>query len=218
MPPLPAIPNLIKAEIAGTNNGGHQWANVMHFIYTGPPPGMTDCQNFANAIRAQFNLAFLSNMAPQASTETVTVTDLSSDMGAKAVSAFSSPGTSTADKLPANCCTLVTFTSPLLYRGGHPRIYLPTGMDENLQDMATWNSAYIAAMTTAFSNFMLNVVPTTSGATTITAPATPCYRGHGGPYIPGTNIRISPIVINLAGAFFKIAAELASQRRRIGRK
>jgi hypothetical protein len=218
MPPLPNIPNMMKVEIMGDYTSGYKWANVLHFIYSGPPPTSAQALAFASDIYTFWAAAMLGDVAPSSSLESVQVTDLSSDMGGKGQHLASSPGTSSADKLPGNVCTLVSYDSPLLYRGGHPRTYLPCGQDENLLDQGHWGSAYIGHIATQWGNFMANVIGDTQGPTAITELAVPAYKGHGGPYIPGTNIRITPIVISLAGTIFRVAAEIASQRRRIGRK
>ena len=214
--PLPAVPNVIKAVAEGVTSFAKNWLNLFYFLYSGSPPTLPTLIDFASQIYDAFSGNFSPLQPPSTTLEQVSVTDLSTDMMPTGISATSTPGTSTADKLPANCATLVNMDVGMRYRGGHPRNYLYCGTDENLLNESEWNAAYLTTATNAFRNFIAAVNGLSSGGTVVGSHVMVSYFG-GVPTIDGkSQRRVVPLVLPISG--FTVNPIVGSQRRRLGRR
>lgn len=213
--PLPPVPNVIKATIEGVTSFLKNWNTLFHFLYTGGPPTEANLVSLAAEVLSFFQTNFLPSTPPSTTIATAMVTDLSTVMMPTAVVTNSMPGTSTADKLPANCAVLFNWNVGMRYRGGHPRNYIYTGADENLLNESQWNTAFLDTMATAMNNFMGDLTDVTFGSTTIVEPVMVSYFG-GVPTIGGVSQRRAvPLVLPITMG--RVNPFIASQRRRIGR-
>jgi len=219
MPPLPSVPNVIKVAVKGTYTSGYNWANVFHWTYGGTPPSPSACATLAAQIFNTYGGQFLQDMPPIQSMTDCVVTDLSSPTGGEGTFHNVTAGQSTADKLPGNVCTLVSKTIFQRYRGGHPRTYLPIGTDENLADQAHWNSAFVTHVTATWQSFVDSVVGLSDGGATLGQECAVSYYETDYTVTPHRRVRRAvPVVYDIAIDGYTIRAELASQRRRIGRR
>lgn len=218
MPPLVAVPNVLKVEVKGTNSS-NDWANVLHCKYSSAPPSVGDIGTMVTELVT----AWTATMVPLCPPDTVftgfAVTDLSSDMGAFVEEETSTAGGSTADKLPASTAFLVSYLTARRYRGGHPRTYLYIGADENLQDECNWNDAFVTTVSTAWQAFSETFSQTYGGLVTTGMCAVSYvskYAPNGG---PPRYYRDVPVVYDLdptEGAVYE--KSLATQRRRQRRR
>jgi hypothetical protein len=212
--PLPPVPGVIKCEIVGTSNSGLLWANVLHWQYSGPPPSGAVLDSWATTMFNLYVAQFLPVTVPDVSLEFTLLTDLSSNMGLQGAHVAHQPGTSAGDKISGQVCTLVKFPIVNRYRGGHPRMYMTVGEDANLQDMANWNDAWIADMTTRFAGFQSNFADTPVGPNSTTDQCAVSYFG-GAPTVLGKSVRrLVPVILQIAENFI-IEKALATQRRRV---
>jgi hypothetical protein len=221
--PNPPVPNALKFVVEGKATGGMLWTNIFHWAYTGAPPSEADCASLAQ----NFYTAFAVNMVPlmpvPTTIEKCECIDLSSSSAASGEYVISTPGTSSADKLPANVAVLVSKTIVRRYRGGRPRTYLYVGGDANLQDESHWNPTMVANTKTAYDTMVTSLIGIVVGGTTLQQEICIAYFGHSGPigspdYYPGTLKRLVPIVSDIPIDGYTVEAQIASQRGRIGRR
>jgi hypothetical protein len=110
-------------------------------------------------------------------------------------------------------CVLVDYPVSLRYRGGHPRTYIVGGGDGDLDtagsDWSAWNSSFTTAVATSWAAFISGIEAITVGSTVMGTQCCVRYINAGAPLV-------APIVLPLAS--FSVQTQLASQRRRIGRK
>jgi hypothetical protein len=206
----------VKCVVEGTV-GPYNWANVMHFAYGGPAPSSGVCDVFATALEEQWNNAFSPNSHPSVIITGAKVTDLSSSFGGAGSVATTDAGTSTGTLLPGNAAFLVSKAIAFRYRGGHPRSYIVTGVQENLLDSGHWNTAFVTTTTSNHVAFLEGFVGTSSGGTTIGLECSVSYYG-GAPPILGRSVRRAvPLVFDVPADGYSYSQELAAQRRRIGR-
>lgn len=214
--PLPPVPNVVKVAVEGTTSFLKNWFTLFHWFYTGGPPTTGDLLNIALAFAQEYASDFM-GFAPPSTTETNAVaTDLSTVMMPSINQPFIHAGTSTADKLPANCATLYNWETSMRFKGGHPRNYLYIGADENLLDESQWNSAYIHDATVAMQTFVANLTGLSFGGTHLVKPVMVSYFG-GAPTIDGKSQRRAvPLVLDITNP--AVNHIVGSQRRRLGRR
>jgi hypothetical protein len=216
MPALPVVAAVLKVVFSGTI-GTYNWANVYHCQYTGGPPDVADLNTFTAALAASWN----TNMAPNAQTDVtltkVTATDLASTSGAEGTWAGTHAGTGSGQISSANASILVNFPSSFRYRGGHPRVYLVPASAATLTDAAHWNTTIVGDVltgikvllglfyTSSYSSFSASGQCAVSYVSTAITP-TPPHR------------RVTPLVMPISQNTMTVVSEVASQRRRIGRK
>lgn len=220
MPPLPDVADVFKIQIKGKTGGSYNWANVFHVPFSGGTPTIADCEAIANEVISSWT----TNWAPLCPTSTqltqVVVTDLTSSTGAQGIVDTAVVGTSSFDKIPANACFLVSKLIEARYRGGHPRSYLFIGGDGHLQDDGHYSSSAVTSFLACWTQLILDI-------------------GSHGPYggiSPGGEVMVSyyetdytatppkrirrtvPVVYTVISDGYSGHQEIASQRRRIGRK
>jgi hypothetical protein len=220
MPPLPPVANVFKIQMKGKTGGKFNWANVFHVPFSGGVPSIGNCEAIASEVIASWT----ANWAPLCPTSTelteVVVTDLTSNTAAEGTVTAAVLGTSSFDKIPANACHLVSKLIEARYRGGHPRTYQFIGGDGHLLDDGHWQTSAVTAFLAAWTQLILDI-------------------GSHGPYgsiSPGGEVsisyyttdytvtphkrirRVTPIVYTVVADGYHGNQEIASQRRRIGRK
>lgn len=213
--PLPPVPNVVKLIIEGSTSFLKNWVTIFHWLYTGTPPSASTLLTFATDALNAFQGNYLPITPPSTMINSGTAIDLSTEMMPGITYTAPQPGTSTADKLPANCALLYNWEVAMRYRGGHPRNYIYTGTDENLLNESQWNNAFLTTAATAINTFVDFMNTISAGGTALTGPCMVSYFG-GVPTVGGKSQRravplVLPIVMGRVNPF------VASQRRRIGR-
>jgi hypothetical protein len=218
--PLAPVPNVLRVYLKGYVDtlNTRQWGIVLHFGYTGTAPSNATCA----AIASEVNTVWTTNMVPEmpspGSLNEVQVTDLTSDSAGEGTWTGSTAGSRGDDSIPANAAFLISYAAPSRYKGGHPRTYLMIGGNADLQGAAEWSTAFQAEGLTHWKAFLTALVGFTSGGCDIASFVSIRYRGkflpNGGP--PHYYLT-TPIVQTLNISTATAAAEMASQRRRIGR-
>ena len=218
MPALPPVPGVVKIVASG-DTPVNNWANVFHATFTGASPSFATLSTIATDLSNEWSAPNSIQTLQTADTflTKITVTDLTTDMGAEGVWEGSIQGTNGEDPLPGNVCTLVSYQISRRYRGGHPRTYLNAGGDGNLQDMSHWNTGYVGDVVNAMNIWCNALYTVTSGGTSLTAQCCVSYVDRASNPIPPYR-RAVPLVEVIGNGVFKAEAQLASQRRRIGRK
>lgn len=189
---------------------GTPTANVMHARAAGSilvPPSQADL----DAIAAYWRSAWAANFLVRQSTTdfllgTVTVQDLSSNMGLIGSSAGSTAGSRAGLSLPANVAMCVSWRTNLHFRGGHCRTYIPGLIQTDQNGATSWATASITAMLSAATAFRTAVSSVTAGRLT---PLCMLSRQSGG------SIRPSPLLLDVTGE--TIDTRIDSMRHRLGK-
>lgn len=191
-----------------------------YLSYGGTDPTLTELDTFAGAVATAWGTD-LKALAPDVveSTE-VTCTALFSHSGPETSVPNSVSGTRGATYLGADVSACLRFHVPRRYRGGHPRIYLPFGIDTDLgTGINEWSGAFIAAMETGWANFItaITTAPWT-GSGAMAQVSVSYYTGFTNHTFPSGRVRAIP---NLRGTplvdvvdAISLNPKLASQRRR----
>lgn len=219
--PLPPIANMLRVVISGEIDASDifPWANVLHFGYTGPAPTNAVCA----AIAGDVSTKWATHMAPECPSPTtltkVTVTDLTSATAGEGEDLSVQTGTRGDDSIPANAAALVTYPSALRYRGGHPRTYLYVGGNADLNGAAKWSDLFTAEFVTHWVAFLNDVLTISQSGTAVDSFASIRYYGKFLPNDGPPRYRlVTPLVNPIVPATAVGQFEIASQRRRIGRR
>lgn len=218
MPPLPSVPNVFKVAISGTDSGGNNWANVLHWSWSGSTPTSGTCASVADLVEGYW----LSHITPLQSTgtvqTTVAVTDLTSPAAATGESLGSNTGTRVGDIIPGSAAFLMSYpgTGPR-YRGGHPRTYLLVGVQADLANESSWTSEVVTTFTDAWLAFTGDVSDNVVDGTNIETQCAVSYYETDYSTTPHTRVRKAVPDVYVIGGYAG-NAQLASQRGRIGRR
>lgn len=218
MPARPNVPFVASVVLKGTAAGGlTNWVNKLYVHYTGAAPIALDLENYAEALMGEW----VSVMTPLQSNETnivdIEVTDLASDMGAVGIYTLPTTGTLAGGRIPASTAVLINYKLARHYRGGHPRTYLCVGDDTKLEDAATWESAFITAVLSAW-NGIQGALIIGSGSFNPGEQVNVSYFGPPTLVGGGSTPRVTPQVDEILVSNTSASQRLANQRRRIGRK
>lgn len=218
MPPLPAVPNVLRSDTDWKIGGDLNASTKLFWRYSGGPPNATDVQNFASTIWSNFS-SIMSLCVATVSLEAVKCTDLSSSSGAVGIHAATAPGSRTGDEGPGSLCVLTNYVITRRYRGGKPRSYWPFGVAQDLSTQQTWDATLLNDVSTALSGLFAAIIGQTQGTTTITDHVNVSY--YAGFHVVTTpsgraknvsNPRPVPIVDPIVS--WAASARPASQRRR----
>lgn len=219
--PLPPVPNWLRVVISGEidNEDVYPWANVLHFEYAGTAPSNAVCATLAADVQTQW-ITWMRPECPAPTTLTkVTVTDLTSDTAGSGEWLGSEDGSRGDDGIPANAAVLISYPAPLRYRGGHPRQYLYVGGNADFEGSAKWSTLFTAEAQTHWRAFLGAIEGLSQSGTALGSFGAIRYYGKFLPNSGPPRYRLTtpmPMVINIAESV--AAQEIASQRRRIGRR
>lgn len=219
MPPLPDVPNVLKVVVQGNGSEATPitWANVLHWHYTGSAPSSTTL----NTVAAHIGASWGTHMAPECPSPTVQnlieVIDLTSSTSASGFDFTSRAGTRGDDEIPANSAMLAIYPVSRRYRGGHPRSYLLVGGNADFLDMAHWSTAFTAEVQSHWYDFLNAILAYSTGGMTIDRLVNVSYYSKEINPVPPYR-RTTPLVDDLDIGTMFTEQQIASQRRRIGRK
>lgn len=216
--PLNPVPGVLKVFLEGFIDGTdtQKWGNVLHFSYSGTAPTGPTCATIASDIATQWGSHVASLCPSPTELKTVTVTDLTSTTSGEGIALVSSAGTRGDDSIPANAACLVSYPTTLRYKGGHPRTYLYVLGNSDLTGAGQWTPT--AEVSTKWQAFLTAVAAISVAGTTLSGFVAVRYKGkflpNGGP--PHYYLT-SPLVENILISGLTVQAQMASQKRRIGR-
>lgn len=219
--PLPPIANMLRVVISGEidNEDVYPWANVLHFGYTGTPPSNATCAAIAGFVATAWS-AHMAAECPSPTTLTkVTVTDLTSDTAGEGEDLTTVAGTRGDDGIPANAAGLITYPSSLRYKGGHPRTYLYVGGNADFEGSAKWSTAFTAEFLAHWIAFLNACLTISTSGTSVNSFNSIRYYGKFLPNSGPPRYRLdTPVVNTIVPGTATSQQEIASQRRRIGRR
>jgi hypothetical protein len=162
-----------------------------------------------NAAAAQAVTSFGNNLktvvGPNAFFSGAFCTDLSNPAAPQGFASGSVTGTGGTGPMTAETCTLINFKIARRYRGGHPRIYLPSAGQSQLLDSQKWLAAYVTASSGSWASFITQM-QSFGGPPTLGNQVAVSY------YIGGA-LRATPVVDVVTAAVCN--AKPGSQRRRM---
>jgi hypothetical protein len=220
MTPLPDVPGVLSLKFIHDVGEDANAVCVVHFEYSGAAPTPAEAASIASSA----NGAYITNLKPLLNTNyslrEIIVTDLSSSTGAVGQVSSGTPGGLVGQILTAETCALINFKIGRRYRGGHPRIYMPFGVQESLQDPQTWTAAFSGNVTTGWGNFVIAFQATPSPPTIGNQCNVSYYEGGdwvprepSGRYVFVPKQRDTPLIDPVVSA--SCNAKPASQRRRM---
>lgn len=221
MPARPNVPGVVQIVIQQVVGADTDVINRFYQKYTGTPGSLSDAG--AAAWAAAIGPAWAAHLAPFHSTdmhlESITVTDLSSDVGGFGVFDSTAAGTDSSPPIGAGSAAVIKQHIERRYRGGHPRQYLGGMASDNLDSVQSWLAAFVANLATAYIAFRNAAA---AGCPTAIGPATDVnvsfYQGFtnhtypSGRVRPIPNLRVTPVVDQIST--FSVNPTVASQRRR----
>lgn len=167
MPPLPSVPNVLRADLLWSDGSDTSVRTRQFYRYSGGPPNASDAVALAADIYSP-----ASAMAALWSTNTdltgVEVTDLSSPAGGQGLHAQSTAGTRVGSDLAGGTALVVGYVIQRRYRGGKPRSYFPWFTSADLTSRQQWNSTDLGIVDSDLATYFAAVIGLTEGTTTIT--------------------------------------------------
>lgn len=221
MPPLPAVPNVIRMRILWEIQGKSNQGQRMFISYSGGPPAPSDLTAFANKYITAWNTNMPSLYNVDQTFLGVILEDLSSATGAVAEVAASVVGTRGSNVLPPSAAIVVSFEIARRYRGGHPRSYWPLGTSEDTeQGTGQFTETFQSAVASAVSAQTDSILAQTSGSTTTESQVNVSYydgftaieNPFTGRYRNVPKLRATPLVDDIGTIV--VRSYIASQRRR----
>jgi hypothetical protein len=173
MPPLPLVPDVIKAQVQWSDATDTSVTTTHYFEYSGTGPNATDAANLATVLSNAYG-ANVAAWSPRTITG-VKVTDLATDTGGEGSATSDFVGTREGADLAGATAVVVNYALDRRYRGGKPRSYLPWGVTTDLSSRQSWASAFTTVVVAAVEGIMSAMVGTTEGGTTITNHANVSY-------------------------------------------
>lgn len=221
MPARLPVPNVVQIVLFQKYGEDLDVVNRYFQKYSGSPGSLDDTQAavWAHAVTSAWTAHLAGHIVSTLSLVKVTVTDLTSDVGAFGEDDTGSVGTLTPPGVPAGVALVVKSHIERRYRGGHPRQYLAGMPEANLADPNTWASGTVSGVATDYTAFRAaDSSGITSGLTPVTDVNVSYFTGFtnhtfpSGRVRPIPNPRGTPLVDQIAS--FAVNPKVASQRRR----
>lgn len=191
----------------------------LYLGYGATPPSSANLNSLATVISTNYSAQLLSSTSTTTSLTRIECQDLADPASAIGVWTGALTGSQTGS-LAASVSMLVNFKVARRYRGGKPRVYIPTGYSAVLNNPQTWTSAFVTSYTTAFNTFVQNIL-NSMGTWTPTPSHVSVSYYKGGEWLPDHNgnyhrvptLRTTPQVDTVTAR--NPSSIIGSQRRRI---
>lgn len=189
--------------------------------YTGTAPTAANLSTFNTAA----NTAWTGNLKGECGSEIVLTqiesTDLTSALGAQAVTGVSNAGNRSGGLIPSSACMVTSYEIARRYRGGHPRGYWPFGTDTDVSTELVWAGAFLTSINSSLPAFIAALVAAVwSGGGTLSQVNVSYYHGFTVVTDPVTGrarnkptLRVSPTIDAVTSIVAR--ASIGTQRRRL---
>jgi hypothetical protein len=167
MPPLPAVPNVVKMQMQFFKGNEVHIATNNYFSYSGSAPNASACAAIAGSWQGLANTNLKSLMASGDVLENTYLQDLASSSGADGNSGSPLTGTRSGGSLFGGTALVLNHIIARRYRGGKPKNFLPFGTLTDVYTAQTWQSSFLSAVNTAWAAMMTGFLGTSSGGCTI---------------------------------------------------
>lgn len=167
-PPLPESPAL-RIRLDYTNTDTFLAGSRFFLSYAGAAPTPGNCATIAGDIAAAWETHLAALVNGDWSLTEVDVLDISSLSGASGQWTGSNAGTLSGDNLTSATAINVEFGIARRYRGGKPRMFLPSPTSDQLEDVGHYSDAFQATVAAAMVAFMTEVEALSVGAVGVLA-------------------------------------------------
>jgi hypothetical protein len=152
MPALPPADHVLLVKLVGTV-GTMPYNNVFHVQYSGVAPGVPELNAFSTSFLNAYSTAFGGQLPNSVTYGTVTSTDLSNASAAQGSASLGGVGSRTGTSLMNQVAACITWKINNRYRGGHPRTYLPAGVQADTNQGHLWTDTFVSSLDTAAGTF-----------------------------------------------------------------
>lgn len=201
MPALPDAPQVLKVEYLFSWDEDTLLKCREFFRYTGGPPTDADLTTWSTTITTAWDAEMKGLHSSHVVLTGVKVTDLTSPTSAVGENLIDITGTRSGAPMGAENAVLISQQVHRRYRGGHPRMYLPLGVEGDLADAQTWGPTFRSAVETDRAAFLAAITGTLpSGLSSVVQCNVSYYAGftvHTGTTGRARNVstpRSSPLV------------------------
>lgn len=216
MPPLPAVPNVIKV-ISSSLMEDSPSENIFHISWSGATPNAASLAAWLTDVWIPaWDTMFAAEAPSSAATVQHEAIDLTSAEGASAVVADTTAGGRTGDFAPASAAVLASWEINRRYRGGHPRTYFPFGTAGTYQADSNrdWADSFIADCQAKLNAFLAAVQGHDISGTEFAALVNVSYYDKVETPLPPYR-RTTPQVDTITSVI--VRSRICSQRRRLGK-
>jgi hypothetical protein len=176
MPPLPAVANVLHAQLRFTTDADTNAQTHFFIEYAGGPPSGADLTALAGLISTAYSNHFASAVADAILLDQVTTLDLSTGGALAGENLTVVPGTlGSITPAPPPLAALMSMQITRRYRGGRPRMYWPVLSEGDLDSNGGVSAAARARYLAAAEAFFLALVGASSGTTILGALCTISY-------------------------------------------
>lgn len=161
-PPPPASP-CIRVHLDYVNADTSLAGSRFYLSYGGSAPNGGNCQTLASDIATAWGAHLAGLVATTWTLNEVDVLDIATDLGASGQAHPSIPGTLAGTALPSQCAINVEYDIARRYRGGKPRMFLPSPTDAQILDSAHYLPAFITNVNAGMQAFMAAVTASVVG-------------------------------------------------------
>lgn len=162
-PPLPESPCL-RVRLDYSTEAGTLAGSRFFLSYAGAAPTGGNCITLGTDIAAAWNTHLAPNINDQYSLTEVDVLDIASDSGLSGQWTGDDAGGDTSASLPGSLAVNVEFDISRRYRGGKPRMFLPSPGNDGLASINKWSDDFIAATNTGIAAFFTEIEALSIGA------------------------------------------------------
>jgi hypothetical protein len=154
----------MRVRLDYTADAGTLAGSRFYLSYAGAAPTGGNCITLATDIAAAWNTHLAPQINDQYALTEIDVLDIATDSGLSGQWTGSDSGTDTSASLPGNMAVNVEFNISRRYRGGKPRMFLPSPGNDGLATINKWTPDYIAATNTAIAAFYTEIEALSIGA------------------------------------------------------
>lgn len=173
---LPPVPNVIKSRIFWTIGGDANAFTILYYHYSSAAPDETDL----TAYNTEFDTLNAASWGPEMTSDISYVgcdsRDLSSDMGAYAITSNTLVGSRSGGRLSPGTAALMNYKVHRHYRGGKPRSYFPLGSATDVASTGLWADAFVTEYSGVVEGFLV-AVPNTYGSLVVDYQCNVSYYG-----------------------------------------
>lgn len=219
MPALPNVPNVLRIDHVFKLYEDLNAKCRTFWKYLSGPPTNAELAAMAVGLKAAFATDLSSLMSAGYDLTNIIITDLTSPTAAQGDDPGTVAGTRSGDVIGAEAAVLQSRQIARRYRGGHPRIYWPFGVANDLADAQTWTLALTTACVTGLSNYEnaiaagIGVWGTSDGPVNVSYyEGFHVFTGPTGRARNISNVRTTPVVDPVIG--LQVPQGIAVQRNR----
>lgn len=220
MPALPDVANVLRAtHVMSALGGSNDIINRYFLRYTGTAPTSSDLNSLATAQVTSWGTNQKGLFHSAYTLTAIEIVDLTTTSSAVGFAAAAVAGTRSGAVLPGGTAAVMKQHIARRYRGGHPRLYFPAGVQGDLTDLNTWGASFITAMQGDWAAYILDWNANRwSGASAVSPVNVSYFQGFtnvtfpSGRTRPVPTPRAVPVVDLITG--YAMNPQVASQRRR----